>query len=183
MPFEIETPRLLIRTLQLSDEAGMFEMDSDPEVHRFLGNKFYKTSAESRANIELVRQQYLDNGIGRWAVIEKETGEFVGWTGFKLMREKVNGYINYYDFGYRQKRSMWRKGYGYEAGHAALEYGLEKLGLRDVFAMTQTGNAASRRLLEKLGFQFVELFAYDSFPSWHEGAAPTIWYAYPHKKE
>lgn len=178
MHFQIETPRLIIRELELQDEAGMYEMDSDPEVHRFLGNNFYKSTAESRANIDIVRQQYLDNGIGRWAVIEKESGEFVGWTGFKLMREKVNGHINHYDFGYRQKRKMWRKGYGFEAGAAALNYGLEKLGLKEVYAMTQVGNVASRGLLEKLGFRFVELFLYDSHPTWQESNAPTTWYAY-----
>lgn len=84
----LETPRLIIRELLPTDEEGMFAMDSDPEVHRYLGDKPYTDVQQSRENIAIVRQQYRDNGIGRWAVELKNTGEFIGWTGFKRMRER-----------------------------------------------------------------------------------------------
>ncbi len=76
-----ETDRLILRELLPTDVAGMFEMDSDPEVHRYLGNKPYSAIEESQANIEFIRRQYIENGIGRWATIEKETNNFVGWAG------------------------------------------------------------------------------------------------------
>ena len=50
--------------------------------------------------IENIRQQYRTNGIGRMAVILKETGEFTGWAGLKLERN-VNGHEQFYDIGYR----------------------------------------------------------------------------------
>jgi RimJ/RimL family protein N-acetyltransferase len=71
MLFYIETERLIMRDLLLSDDDGMFELDSDPEVHRFIGNKPVQTIEESRKVIDIIRQQYEDNGIGRLAVIEK----------------------------------------------------------------------------------------------------------------
>ena len=81
MKTSIETERLLLRELLPTDDAGMFELDSNPEVHIYLGNKPVKSIEESREAIANIRQQYLENGIGRWAVILKETGEFIGWFG------------------------------------------------------------------------------------------------------
>src|SRR5690349_13035227 len=68
------TPRLVLRELHPDDTAGMFELDSDPEVHRYLGQKPLQSIEQSRNVIEFVRRQYADNGIGRWAVIEKDSG-------------------------------------------------------------------------------------------------------------
>ncbi len=162
----IETDRLYIRELLPEDEEGMYIMDSDPEVHRYLGQQPVKTRAETGAVIKMIRQQYIDNGVGRWAVIEKETGDFIGWMGFKLMKEPVNGHVNHYDFGYRLARAAWGKGFATEAGKAALDHGLRVRGFSPVFAMTDVHNAASRRVLEKLGFRFVKVFEFDGKLSW-----------------
>ena len=82
-----ETERLILREILDTDEDAFFEMDADPEVHRYLGNNPVKTKEEIKAAIKFIRQQYIDNGIGRWALIEKSTGEFVGWGGMKLIKE------------------------------------------------------------------------------------------------
>ncbi|WP_293308745.1 GNAT family N-acetyltransferase, partial [Pedobacter sp. UBA5917] len=96
-----ETERLILRELLPEDAAGMFEMDGDPEVHIFLGNKPVQSIEQSKADIEFIRKQYIDNGIGRWAVIEKETNSFIGWAGLKFIKEMNNNHSNYYDLGYR----------------------------------------------------------------------------------
>lgn len=177
----IETPRLLIRPLTMEDEDGMFEMDSDPEVHRYLGGKYYKSIEESRENIRIVRQQYDDHGIGRWAVLDKSNGEFLGWVGFKFMTDKVNGHVHHYDFGYRLKSSAWGKGIASEAGKASLEYGLNEMKLQPVYAMTDVANSASRRVLEKLGFQLKGTFIYDGPLTWRtEDDLETTWYEWQH---
>jgi ribosomal-protein-alanine N-acetyltransferase len=175
----LQTPRLFIRELLPSDEAAMFAMDSDPEVHRFLGNMPYTDIQQSRENINIIRQQYTDHGIGRWAVELKETGAFIGWTGFKRMVDKVNGHVGHLDFGYRHARRYWGNGYAYEAAKAGLDYGVATLGFTDIYAMTDVHNAGSRYILEKLGFELVEVFAYDAPPSWraHYGE-PTTWYRF-----
>lgn len=175
MNIRIETSRLIIRELLPEDEAAMFEMDRDPEVHRFLGNKPYQRIEESRDNIAFVRRQYEENGIGRWAVTLKDSGEFIGWTGYKLMREMVNGHINHYDFGYRHMRKHWRKGYAFEAAKAALDHGIDVLGFKDIYAMTDLENTGSRHILESLGFRFIGTFNYDGQPFWRAGL-PVTWY-------
>lgn len=175
MNIRIETPRLLIREMWPTDDEAMFAMDNDSEVHRYLGGHPYADIQQSRDNITFIRQQYADHGIGRWAVVLKNTGEFVGWTGFKRMVEPVNGHVNHLDFGYRHARKFWRHGYGYEAAKAALDYGIGTLGFADIYAMTDVANQGSRRILEKLGFELVEIFPYDGPGLWASGE-PTTWY-------
>jgi ribosomal-protein-alanine N-acetyltransferase len=79
MKIHIETERLLMRDLMNEDVHGMFIMNSDVEVQKFLGNKPISTLEEAKKMIDSIKQQYIENGIGRWAVVEKKSGDFVGW--------------------------------------------------------------------------------------------------------
>lgn len=171
----LETPRLIIRELLPGDDEAMFAMDSNPEVHRYLGNKPYSDIQQSRDDITFLRQQYAAYGVGRWAVVLKETGELIGWTGFKRMIDMVNGHVNHLDFGYRHAQKFWQQGYAYEAAKAALDYGIKALGFTDIYAMTDVHNMGSRRILEKLGFQLEEIFPYDGPSLWVTGL-PVTWY-------
>src|SRR5687767_8902607 len=96
----LETERLLIRNIELSDAGEMFAMDSDSRVHAFLGNNPAVTLEETSQQIVQIQQQYQDYNIGRWAVALKESNTFIGWTGFKWMTGPVNGRSDFYDFGY-----------------------------------------------------------------------------------
>ena len=78
MQFHVETERLILRELKQVDLEGMFELDSNPEVHKYLGNKPVKTIEESQKRIESIRNQYQKHGIGRFGVIEKSSGDFMG---------------------------------------------------------------------------------------------------------
>lgn len=162
-----ETPRLLLRELQATDTPGMFALDSDPEVHRYLGNQTVQTLAQSQEIISFVRRQYQENGIGRWAVELKETGEFLGWAGLKLIREPLNGHVNFYEVGYRLLRRHWGHGYATEAARASVAYGFNVLKLPVLYAIADIQNLASRAVLAKAGFQHMSEFE-------HEGV-PTAW--------
>ncbi len=177
MNIYLETERLIIRNISYEDEAGLFAMDSDPEVHRYLGNQPYTDISQTRDNIAFIRRQYEVHGIGRWAVLLRESGEVVGWTGFKRMTETVNDHVNHLDFGYRHARKFWGQGYACEAAHAALNYGINTLGFKDIYAMTDIENAGSRRILEKLGFRLAKIFPYDGPSTWVTGL-PVTWYEF-----
>lgn len=164
MQIFIETERLLLRELLPSDDNGMFELDSDPDVQRYLGNKPIKTLEEARQTIAFIRQQYLENGIGRWAVVEKETNDFVGWAGLKLVRERINNHIIFHDLGYRLIRRYWGCGYATESAKASLDYGFEQLKLKEIYGMAEVNNAASRRVLEKVGLKLIESFDLEGVP-------------------
>ena len=153
----LETDRLFFREFVSSDAQGMFELDSNPEVHRYLGNKPVQSIEECRAAIANIREQYKKNGIGRWAAILKETGEFIGWAGLKVERN-VNGRERFYDLGYRFIQRHWGKGYATEAAIGFVNYGFNEMKLEIINAYADAANAASRRVLEKAGLIFIENF-------------------------
>jgi len=168
----IETERLLLRELFPSDDLGMFELDSNPEVHKYLGNNPVTDIEESREAIANIRQQYIDNGIGRWAVILKETNEFIGWSGLKL-EKNVNGHDQFYDLGYRFIQKHWGKGYAIETANAFVNYGFNKLNLDAINAYADAVNKASRNVLEKAGLQYVNTFEYEGEEEvWYEMKNP-----------
>ena len=157
-----ETDRLILREIVPSDLEALFELDSDPEVHKYLGNKPVKNIKESQKYIDSLQQQYTERGIGRWAVILKETQEFIGWSGLRLNTEfPMNGFTNYYDVGYRLKKRFWGKGYATESGLAAIQYAFETMKLKTVYGITEMGNKASHNTLLKIGLDYVENFYCD----------------------
>lgn len=160
----IETPRTIIREILPEDEQGMFVLDSNPEVHRYLGNHPIENIEQAQDIITFVRQQYVDNGIGRWAVIEKSTQQFMGWTGFKLMKTEMNKHINFFDIGYRFIQSYWGKGFAKETALACLNYGFETLQHTEVYGMADVQNIASNKVLSGIGLNLIETFEFEDTP-------------------
>ena len=175
MKTQLETERLLLRELLPTDDVGMFELNSDPEVHRFLSNKPNVTIAESRLDIECIRKQYIENGTGRWAVVLKETNEFIGWSGIKFIRDLINNHQNFYEIGYRFIRKHWEKGYATEAGITFVDYAFVEMKVPILYAYADIGNKNSRHILEKLGMNYVNSFEYDGGDEvWYEMKNPNL---------
>ncbi len=158
---EIHTERLLIRELRETDLDGMFEMESNPNVHLYLEEKPLTKKDEVVKIIKYVRQQYQDHGIGRWAVEEKATGEFVGWTGFKMNTEPLNDHTNFIDLGYRFKESAWGKGYAGETALASMKYAFEQLAYDRIYGAADVNNIGSNKILQKVGLELVNSFNLD----------------------
>lgn len=156
-----ETERLILRELLQADAEAMFEMDSDARVHRYLGNKHVKSVNQVKEAIRNIRQQYSDNGIGRWAAIEKSTGNFIGWAGLKLMTQETNHHVNYLDLGYRFAKRYWGNGYATESAKALLDYGFMKLKQQHIYAMTNVGNLESQHVLQKCGLKPEGTFSWE----------------------
>jgi len=156
-----ENDRLFLRELLPADVEGMFELDSDPEVHRYLGNNPVMSKAQSADVINIIRQQYIDNGIGRWTVVDKKTNAFMGWSGLKLITAETNGHINYYDLGYRLIKKYWGQGIATETAFLSLEYAFNILHANEVFAMADIENTGSNNVLKKAGLKFMEVFEFE----------------------
>ena len=122
----IETERLILRPIKASDAKDLFELDSNPKVHKYLGNNPVKHIDECKTYITSIQQQYKDYGMGRIAVVKKDTQEFIGWAGIKY-EQNLRKEFNYYDLGYRLKEQFWGKGYATEAALASLDYGFKNL--------------------------------------------------------
>lgn len=175
MKILIETERLILRELEYTDEKDLFEMDSDPEVHLYIENKPAKSIEEITKVIDMIKNQYQENGIARWAVVDKLTNECVGWSGLKYFSQPLNKHNNFYELGYRFKRKHWGKGYATESSKAILEYGFKHLNTDTIFAITDPKNINSKNVLIKLGFEFKETFDYEG--------DPTDWFELKYSKE
>lgn len=164
----LETDRLILREILVSDAEAFFAMDNNPNVHRYLWNKPTQKIEDTLEIITFVRKQYLDNGIGRFAIISKETKEFMGWAGIKFNTEMVNNKTNFYDIGYRLDEKFWGRGYASEASFAWVQYAFETLKIKTIEAATHIENVASNRILQKIGMQITEQY--------HEDGVSWNWY-------
>jgi [ribosomal protein S5]-alanine N-acetyltransferase len=164
-----ETERLIIREILPTDVDDMFELHSDPEVHIYLNNSTVNSKEKIIDIINFVRKKYIDNGVGRWAIIEKKTNEFIGWTGLDLVTEEINNHINFYDLGYRLKKRYWGKGIATESAFASLNYAFEKLNATEVYARAHFENAGSNKILKKVGLKFIEEFVHEGIKhNWYK---------------
>ena len=142
-----ETERLIIREFDVSDAKKMWELNKDEDVIRFTGDPPFDSIASAQ---DFLRNysDYRSNGFGRWAVIEKSTGEFIGWCGLKLNELEV------VDLGYRFFKKDWGKGYATESSRGCLAYGFGELGIEEIIGRAATENVPSWKVLEKLGMHF-----------------------------
>jgi RimJ/RimL family protein N-acetyltransferase len=167
MDLILETERLLMREMCHEDAEALFEMDSNPNVHKYLWKKPFTTIDEIHNYIDFIRNQYITNKIGRFSTIIKDTNELIGWTGIKYIDDHVeNGNTNFYDYGYRLNEKFWNKGFATEASKAWLAYGFNQMNIQEMNAYTHAENGASNHVLQKVGFNFIENYPDEHGVTW-----------------
>ena len=114
----IETPRLLLRNYSLSDFDALYEIMSDPETMQHYPAPF--DADRTRNWITWNLDNYEKYGFGLWAVVLKETGEFIGDCGITL--QNIDGEI-LPEIGYHIHKKYWRRGFGKEAARAVRDWG------------------------------------------------------------
>jgi len=164
-----ETKRLLLRELEETDIDRMFLLDSNPEVMKYIGVPVLTEKSQALEVIRKIRKQYDENGTGRLAVIEKETGLLIGWSGLKFLTEEINGYKNVLELGYRYLPDSWGKGYAMEAARASLDLGFIDMKADIIYAYAHFENEGSNHILTKLGFEKTGEFEEpDGICNWYE---------------
>jgi ribosomal-protein-alanine N-acetyltransferase len=146
----LETERLILREWTPEDVDVLFRMCSDPLTMRHIGDgKPWRGRERARLWLERVGASYAGRGYGPWAVVEKATGEVVGSCGFSYLPAHSE-----IDLGYVFAREHWGRGFATEAARAVLRDGFGRLGFTEVTANADEEHAVSRRVLEKLGFEY-----------------------------
>ena len=172
MKFYLETERLILREIRESDLDAMFVLDSNATVHKYLGNKPITTKEQALKNIRYIQQQYNTFGIGRFAAIEKSSGDFIGWSGLKLNsgeKEELNGIQDFIDIGYRFIPKYWGKGYATESSIATLKFGFEEMNYPVICGAADIDNIGSNKVLQKIGLRFINKFYFKETPCyWYE---------------
>jgi [ribosomal protein S5]-alanine N-acetyltransferase len=153
MTIILETKRLLLREWAPADAEALFAIVSDADVMRFVDTGQPWADIERVHNwIGRLQESYRTRGFSRWAIVEKASGRVAGSCGFAPL--PWSGEI---DFGYLFARNSWGQGYATEIARAVLKYGFERYGFAEVTASVAPEHVASRRVLEKLGFEFRRL--------------------------
>jgi [ribosomal protein S5]-alanine N-acetyltransferase len=142
----------VFRTHEAADESDFVRMHTDPEVRRYMGGQGIAGWPVERA-LERFKNQYLGKPTetyGLWATILKAEMKFIGSCGLRARDDGTSASL-----GYFIAQPYWRRGLASEAAKAFIDVAFNRLGLVRVAADVEKGNAASERILEKLGFQFV----------------------------
>ena len=114
----IETERLLLRPYTLSDFDSLYEIMSDPETMQHYPAPFDEEKTRNWITWNL--DNYEKYGFGLWAVVLKETGEFIGDCGITL--QNIDGEI-LPEIGYHIHKKYWRRGFAKEAARAVRDWG------------------------------------------------------------
>lgn len=150
-----ETERLLLREFSEKDIDGFFELNNDPVVLEYTGDRAFKHKDEVRRFIENY-DQYNKYGLGRWSLYLKDNDEYIGFSG--LRKSDETGEV---DIGFRIMRKHWGKGYATESALASLKLAYERFGVEKVIARAMKNNSASHAVIKKLGMELVGTFTED----------------------
>jgi ribosomal-protein-alanine N-acetyltransferase len=151
----LQTPRLCLREFTPEDAIHFYNLNLDPEVIKYTGDNAFKSIDQAKNFLENY-DHYEKYKFGRWAVIDNSNEEFLGWCGLKYSPDKDE-----VDLGFRFFQKHWNKGFASEAAQACLNYGFNELYLLQIVGRAMKENAASIRVLQKVGMKLFTDFDFD----------------------
>jgi RimJ/RimL family protein N-acetyltransferase len=151
----IETERLLLEPLDVSRLEEFVALTADPDTMRYWapGGPYRLDVAERNfaASLERVRE----HGFGRRWIVAKENGAGLGFTDTKYFGESCDDVSpDEVEIGWMLTPAAWGQGYATEAGSAVRDEAFDRLELETIVAVHHPANAASGRVIEKLGMAF-----------------------------
>lgn len=150
IPFpELETERLVLRALQISDAKTIFGLRTNKEVNTFITRDLLNNLSEARAFIDFTTNLAQEATGIFWGLATKETDEIIGSIG---LRNFAAG-ENYAEIGYDMHPNYQERGFMNEAFQKVLEFASQKMNLKTIEAFTHKNNIASIALLEKHAFE------------------------------
>jgi [ribosomal protein S5]-alanine N-acetyltransferase len=168
MTIFLETERLILRQFTDTDEDAslLFELDSDPEVMRYIGPFAFSSVEAYRERIRTFWLPYYANhpARGLWAVIEKSTNQFLGWMFLRPSTESrfagEAGWTRSTDIeiGYRFRRAAWGHGFATEVATVLVRLALDDPAVTCVVSYALIPNRGSTRVMEKAGLSRIREF-------------------------
>lgn len=149
----IETQRLLLQEVQLTDAPFIFELLNTPTWLKYIGDRGIKTLVDAE---QYIQKSFLDsyqkNGFGLYKLVLKSANTPIGLCG--LVNRPS---LEHIDIGFALLPKYAKKGYAYEAAKATMDYAWKKLDLNTIVAITSKDNTNSQQLLEKIGLEQVDV--------------------------
>ena len=149
----IETARLQLRMLRPSDLDDLAALILDPDVMRYVGNGKPGTVEEADSALKSIIRHWETHGFGRWAAIDKESGEFAGFGGLRSLMGTP-------EVVYHFAKAWWGRGLATELARASLRYGFEEHRFDRIVAIAKPENSASIHVMEKIGMHYEQHTSY-----------------------
>ena len=150
----LETEHLTLRRMKPDDAADMFEYARRADVTEFLTWNPHPDEAYTRDYLRMVQKQYEDGEFYDWAVIHRASGKMIGTCGFTSFDDDNNAG----EIGYVLNPVYRGQGLMPEAALEVMKFGFLRLNLHRITARYMEGNAASRRVMDKIGMSFEGTF-------------------------
>jgi ribosomal-protein-alanine N-acetyltransferase len=148
----IETPRLHLRKMCLSDIDDLMNIFGDPKVmESFNSAPFSREQMNSWLTRNLEHQDKY--GYGLFSVVLRSNQLLIGDCGLEHMELQGEEAT---ELGYDFRSDYWNQGFATEAAFAVRDYAFNVLRLSSLISLIRVGNLASRRVAEKIGMQFAE---------------------------
>jgi [ribosomal protein S5]-alanine N-acetyltransferase len=144
---ELTTERLHLRPFTSADNAAIHAVYADPDVMRYVGHGAHRSMAETVSALRTYGDVLARRGYSFLAVTERDGDALIGDGGL----HPLAGMGPDVELGYTLARDAWGKGYATELGLALVAYAFAVLQVPRVVAQVEPANAASRRVLAKLG--------------------------------
>ena len=145
----LTTRRLVLRPWQDADREPFAAMNADPEVMEFFESTLSRE--ESDAQLDRFAARFAEHGGWGWfAMQERASGEFLGFTGMSRVRFEEH-FTPAVEIGWRLARPAWGHGYVTEAAREVVRFAFEDVGLDEVVAFADPRNARSRAVMRRLG--------------------------------
>ena len=145
----LETPRLILRRIAMSDAKDIFAYSCDEEVARHVLWSAQKDISEAQEYCRFMMRKYRYDEPSSWGIIEKKTGKLVGTIGFMDYNED-NATV---EVGYSLARWLWNGGYMTEALARVIDYAFENMDFNRIEAQHELANPSSGRVMEKCGMR------------------------------
>lgn len=145
----LETERLVYRPITRDDLPWLIDMRSIESVHRYLGGAELQNAEAVTKRMNFYVECHDKFGFGFCVMSLKETGEKIGTSGLQPLAD--SGEI---EVGYTLFEEYWRKGFGYEAALAWLDFGFREKNLERIVAVAHPDNTGSWRIMEKCGMTY-----------------------------
>lgn len=147
---EIQTERLVLRKMKVSDSACLFNIWSNPDVTKFMNINSFTDENQAVEMIETLDKLSRENKAIRYSIIELESNSIIGSCGFNSLDfSNANAEI-----GYDISKNYWGKGYATEAVRSLVDYAFNTLKFNRIEAKVHPENKNSINVLQKLNFTF-----------------------------
>jgi ribosomal-protein-alanine N-acetyltransferase len=147
---ELETQRLLLRRWHPDDRAPFAVLNADPEVMRYFPTPLTRQQSDDLA--DRVDAHIEREGWGLWALQERATSRFLGFTGLARPTFEAS-FTPAVEIGWRLSPAAWGFGFATEAARAAAAFAFDELGLDELVSFTTEHNTRSRAVMHRLGMR------------------------------